>query len=233
VNRITRKELKQDKFAAEVTHTVEYFNEHRRQTIRYGVIAVAAVLAIAGLFTYRSHEHAARQQALTAALDLYQTPVGAPAGDGGRTFQTPQQKTSASVKAFSEVAAKYSGSDEGISAQYYLAAIAADEGNMDGAIRNFKAVADSGDGNYASLAKLPLADLYKAQGKTAEGEALLRSLVDKPTDFVSKDQAAIALARYIAATKPAEARKLLEPLRTSRSVISRTALTELGTLPQQ
>lgn len=233
MDRITRKGLKQDKFAAEVTHTVEYFSEHRKQATRYGVMALAAVLAVAAFVTYRSHERRVRQQALTAALEIYQAPVGVPTGDAGRTFHTPQEKTTAAMKAFSEVAAKYSGSDEGIIAQYYLGAMAADEGDTDGAIRNLKAVVDSGNRNYASLAKLSLADLYKAQGKAAEGETLLRSLVDKPSDFVSREQATIALARYIGTAKPAEARKLLEPLRTARSAISRAALTELSTLPQQ
>jgi hypothetical protein len=62
---------------------------------------------------------------------------------------------------------------------------------------------------------------------------LLRALYDKPTVFVSKEQAAIALARAISTTKPAEARKLLEPLRTGRPAISQTAITLLSQLPPQ
>ena len=34
--RITRKELKTDKFALEVEHTVNFFEEHQKEIIRYG-----------------------------------------------------------------------------------------------------------------------------------------------------------------------------------------------------
>jgi hypothetical protein len=50
---------------------------------------------------------------------------------------------------------------------------------------------------------------------------------------VSKEQAAVALARAIAVSKPAEARKLLEPLRTERPAISQLAITLLSELPPQ
>ena len=42
---------------------------------------------------------------------------------------------------------------------------------------------------------------------------MLRDLIAHPTIFVSKEQATITLARYLAPKKPAEARKLLDPLR--------------------
>ena len=46
--RITRKELKADKFAVEVEHTVDYVAHHRAQVIRYGVVGVVVVaLAVA------------------------------------------------------------------------------------------------------------------------------------------------------------------------------------------
>ncbi len=54
--------------------------------------------------------------------------------------------------------------------------------------------------------------------------------MDHPTIFVSKEQATFTLATGISKTKPAEARKLLEPLRTSRSSISQAAITALAEL---
>jgi len=51
-----------------------------------------------------------------------------------------------------------------------------------------------------------------------------------PTIFVSKEQAAIALARGIAPSKPAEARKLLEPLRTQPGAISQAAISTYAEL---
>ena len=72
----TGKELKQDKFAVEVTQTVGYLAEHRTAATRYGVAGLIVIVLIAGIFTWRSHQRAARSQALTAALEVRQAPVG-------------------------------------------------------------------------------------------------------------------------------------------------------------
>jgi len=57
--------------------------------------------------------------------------------------------------------------------------------------------------------------------------------MDNPTVFVSKDQAAIVLARMLAPTKPAEARKLLDPLRAKPGPVSQTAIQAYAELPPQ
>jgi hypothetical protein len=232
VDRLTRKELKSDKFALEVEHTVEYVSEHRRQVIRYGIAVAVVVVLVLSVLAYRNRQQAARQTVLNAALDIQNAAIGAAPNPEMLAFPSQDARNKAALKAFGDVAAKYQGSDEGWIAQYYQGAIAADEGRLPDAQRLLKDVADSGPGTYASLAKLSLADLYAQGGKTAEAEQLLRSLVDKPTEFVSKDQAAIALARLLARSRPAEARKLLEPLRTERGTISRAAITALSEIPQ-
>ena len=149
------------------------------------------------------------------------------------SFPTQPAKDAAGVKSMTDVATKYDGTRQGGVAHYYLGGLAADKGNLAEAEKQFKAVADTGDKNYASLAKLSLATIYGSEGKRAEGEQLLRSLVSNPTDLVSKEQATIALAKYLAPYNPQEARKLLEPLRADRSAISTVALSTLSTIPQK
>jgi predicted negative regulator of RcsB-dependent stress response len=225
VARITRKALKTDKFALEVGHTVDFFEEHRQDLIRYGVIAAVVLAIAAGIYFYRSHQHAAREQALTQALQVLESPVGAPSPSGGTTYPTEQARDEAAAKSLAGVAAKYSGSSEGSVAEYTLACMAADQGRMAEAEKRFKDVVDSGDKQYASLARLSLAQIYFSTDRVSQGEELLRKLVDSPTIFVSKDEATIALARGLARTKPAEARKLLDPLRASRnSAVSQAAI---------
>ncbi|MFB3828731.1 MAG: tetratricopeptide repeat protein [Bryobacteraceae bacterium] len=234
--RITRKDLKTDKFALEVEHTVDFFEEHRREVLRYGAIALAVVLAILALWSWRRHQQAARGEALAQAIQVQEAPISGaapPPGSGMITFPTQQAKDQAAQKEFGAVASKYSGSGEGLIAEYYLASIAADQGKIQDAEKRFKQVADSGEDRYASLAKLALARIYFATGRAAEGEKLLRGLIEKPTIFVSKEEAAIALARQLALTKPAEARKLLDPLRTSRPAVSQVAIQLYSELAQQ
>ncbi|MGE5567588.1 MAG: tetratricopeptide repeat protein [Rhodospirillales bacterium] len=228
MDRITRKELKQDKFALEVERTVEYVSEHRKSLIRYGVSGAAVLVLVIGFLAYSRHQQGARHEALSAALEIQQAAIGAPPNEFIRSYPTEQARNEAAKKAFGELAADYSGSDEAIISEYYLGTITASEGKTAEAEKWLKSVVNSGNANYASLAKLALAQIYKAEGKLGEGEALLRSLIDKPTDFVSKEQATIELADLIASSKPAEARKLLEPLRTERSAVSRVAIAKLG-----
>ena len=211
MDRITRKELKTDKFAVEVEHSVEYVAAHKKQAVQYGAIALAVVLIAGGIWYYRGHQHEQRQQALAQAVDVMQAMVN-PQGGPALSFPTEAAKNAASEKAFKDVYEKYPGSPEAIVAATYLGAIEVDMNKLPEAEKYFQVVADSSDKNYASLGKLSLAQLYMGGGRQADGEKLLRSLIDNPTVFVSKEQATIALARALSASKPAEARKLLDPL---------------------
>jgi tetratricopeptide (TPR) repeat protein len=233
VDRVTRSKLKTDRFAVEVEHSVEYVSEHRKQVFQYGAGLVALALIVAGIWYYRDRQHTVRQDELAAAMDIMQAPV-APNGPAGQLFYTTDEaKNGAAVKAFKAIYDKYSGSQEGAVAASYLGALYTDQGNIAEAEKYFQRVIDTGDKNLASMGKLSLSQIYLNSGRQADAEKLLRSLYDKPTMFVSKEQAAIALARAISNTKPAEARKLLEPLRTERPAISQAAITLLSQLPQQ
>lgn len=231
--RITRKELKTDKFALEIGHTVDFFEEHRTEIVRYAAAALAVAVIVVLIFVYRGHQHTIRQEALAQAITVQEAPVGQGSPGAPLTFPTQDAKDQAAIKAFSELAAKYSGTDEGYIAEYYLGCIAADEGKVGDADKRFSSVADSAGAKYASLAKLSLGQLYFAEGKPGPGEQMLRSLIDKPTVFVSKDQATIVLARMLAPTKPAEARKMLDPLRAKPGPVSQTAIQAYADLPPQ
>ena len=233
MDRLTRKELKSDKFAQEVGQTVDFLTEHRQQLIRYGSVAVVVALLIVGTYFYRQRQHRIREAALAAAIELQEANIGQPANAFAPAFQTQEEKDKAVLKAFTDLAAKYPGTDEGAIAEYFLGVISADKGKMEDAQKHFQAAIDTASAGYASQAKLALAQIYKDEGKTAEGEKLLKSIIDHPTSLVSKDQATIALALLIAPTRPNDAEKLLEPLRTERSAISRASVNALAQIAQE
>jgi predicted negative regulator of RcsB-dependent stress response len=232
VSRITRKELKSDKFALEVEHTVDFFEKHRAQAGRYAAIALGVVVLVLGYLYYSRSQHGAREQALSRALQVMEAPVGQANPNAPLSFPTEEAKQQESVKRLTDIVSKYSGSDQAHIAMYFLASISADQGKLPEAEKRFKDVADNANANYSSLAKLSLAQIYFADGRTAEGEKLLRSLIDKPTDLVSKEQATVALARGLMASKPADARKLLEPLRAVPGAVGQVALSLYGEIPQ-
>lgn len=233
VARITRKELKTDKFALEVEHTVDFFEEHRTEIVRYGAAALAIAAIVALVLVYRGHQHIVRQEALAKAIAVQEAPVGQAPPGAPISFPTQEAKDKEAIKVFSELATRYSGTDEGYIAEYYLGCIAADQGKFSEAEKRFTSVADSAGQKYASLAKLSLGQIYFGEGKADLGEKTLRSLMANPTVFVSKDQATIALARMLAPSKPAEARKLLDPLRAMPGRVSQTAIQAYGDLPPQ
>ena len=80
---------------------------------------------------------------------------------------------------------------------------------------------------------MSLAQIYFADGRDTQGEKTLRDLMASPSIFVSKEQASIALARSLMLKKPAEARKLLETLRTQPGAASQAALSMIGEMPPQ
>lgn len=234
MDRVTRKELKSDVFAFEVGQGVDYVSDHRREFIRWGAIALAAILLLSAISWYRSYRHNQRAAALAAALDIENASLGPAQNEYMQTFPTQADKDAAATKAFTELSAKYPGSDEGLIGEYYLAVMAADKGDLPQAEKRFKMVVDGAPSAYASLAKLSLAQIYQSQGKLAEGQKLIRSVIDNPTVLVSKEQATIALARLVAQSNSDEARKLLEPLRAStRPAVSRAALTALSEIPKK
>src|SRR5689334_13224470 len=114
-----------------------------------------------------------------------------------RSFPTQDVKDETALRAFTDVQNTYSGSSEAFIATYYIGCIKADEGKLGDAEKLFKDVADKANDRYGSLAKMALAQIYFADGRDSQGEAMLKQLIDNPTPFVSKEQATIMLAKYI------------------------------------
>ena len=234
MDKVHRHNLKHDKFVEQVGHTVEYATDHRSQVIKWGGIGLAAIVIAVGGYVIFGHQATSRAEDLSAALRVQDAQIGpANASEFVQSFPTPAEKTAAVSKALTSVMEKYPSKREGLIARFYLGVLYADQGKLLEAENFWKPITESGDADYASQAKLSLAQLYDTQGRDADAEKLLRSIVDHPTIMVSKEQAIIALAHALARTKPEEARKLLEPLRTERSAVSRMAITALGELSQK
>ena len=231
MDRLTRKELKTDRFALEVGHTVEFLEEHRRQAILIGAVALAVILAVVGGRYYLRYQKAERQQALRQAERVYQAQIGPQSSPYLVFFPTDEAKKKAVQKAFQEIIDKYSGSEEAAIARYYQGAMANEDGDTDEAMKRFREVMESGKQPYASQAAFSLAQLYAGQGNVEEAEKILRGIIAHPTVLVSKEQATIALGQILKESKPEETRKLLEPLRTERSAVSRAAISALANVP--
>ena len=213
---MTRHELKEslqhDQFTDTVSNVVNYALADRQRLIRWAVI-LGAVLVIAGAaIWYSSYRRSVRQQDLEAVFAVLNTPVGT-TETAGKSFPTQEAKTKASIKALADVVAKDGGTREGLIAQYYLGTLKAQNNDPKGAESDLNTVANASS-ECAPLAKIALAQIYTSQNKTAEAQKLLREIINKPTDLVSKTQAQVLLAQLLETSNPQEAKKIVQSLRT-------------------
>jgi hypothetical protein len=213
---LTRHELKEqlqhDHFRDAVSDAVVYAQGHRQLLIRWAIVAIAILVLAGGAFWYSSYRSGLRQQDLQAAFVVLETPVGSD-NPGAKSFPTEQAKREASMKALASVVAKDGGTREGLTAQYYLGTLKAQAGDAKGAEADLKSVANSSD-RCAALAKIALAQLYSGQSRIPEAQSVLRELVNKPTDLVSKAQAQILLAHLDETANPQEAKRIVQSLKT-------------------
>jgi hypothetical protein len=224
---LTRHELKDqlqhDQFTDSVSTALNYASSHKQRLIQWGIVAAAAVIIIVGAAWFNSYRRSVRQKDLQAAFTVLDAQVGPP-NEYMKTFLTAEAKQQASMKALSEVVAKDGGSREGYLAQYYLGTLKAQKGDAKGAESDLRAAATSST-DSAALAKIALAQLYIASKRNSEAQDLLRSLVNKPTDLVSKAQAQLLLAQLEETINPQQAKRILQSLKTPNEspAVSRAA----------
>jgi tetratricopeptide (TPR) repeat protein len=226
----TRQKLKSDRFAQEVEHSFSWLGEHKDDVKRYGPIVLGVIVVALGIYYYVRYQATVRQEAFAHAYLIDTANIGpVPDKPGGLAFPTESAKKEATAKAFSELATKYSGTQEGGIAQMYMASDAADKGDLANAEKLYANAVDSAPKAIASQARLALADVYAAEGKNADAEKALRYAIANPTITVSKDEATIHLAQFMIKDHCDEARKMLMPLRTGASAtISQAAVAALS-----
>jgi hypothetical protein len=229
---LSRKELKQDNVALKVEETTHFLVTHRPLVIRIGVIVLAVLVVGLGSWFFISSRRDAREQALATALAAQAAPVGAPNPNGGVSFPTEAAKADAVRKDFNSIISSDGGTEEAYAAQYYLAGLDIAAGKTEDGLKKYDAVISGAGADYSSLAKLAKAQVLFSVNRAPEAQTLLRDLMANPTAMVSKDQAAIALAKALASTQPEEARKLLLPIASTHSEISQIAVTAMADLPQ-
>ena len=226
MDRLTRKELKTDEFAEKAHEAWDWSTAHKSQVGRYvGIVVGLGVLWLAYHF-YSNYQAGVRQEALAKALHLDEGTVGPNVQSTVAHFDTPEAKTGATTAAFSAVASKFNGTQEGAIAELYLSGAAAEKGDTAEAEKRLRNVVDHAPSNYASMARISLAQVLATEGKMADAEKMLRDAIANPSAMVSKESAQLALAQLLAKSNPTEAKKILEPLRMlpSRTAITRVAI---------
>jgi len=208
---ILRRDLKKDEIRDKIVSGVESVASH--QQALWLVIAAALVVALAvfGWNSYARRQTAKASAGLDDALKIFQARIRAPgeAADPVEvTYLDEKNKFTDAEKKFLPVAAQYGRTKPGQMARYYAALSEVQLKNYSDAEKNLNQVISGGDENLASLAKFQLAEVYQQENKGSQAADLYKQLSDKPSIFVPKPMALLALADYYRKTDPAQATKL-------------------------
>jgi tetratricopeptide (TPR) repeat protein len=123
-------------------------------------------------------------------------------------FTSASERAKAASNLFIEVSQKYTHTDAGTLAKYFLGLASEDMKDNSKAEQYLKDVAGSGNKDTAALAKAALAGLYHGEGRDQDAINLYKELIDKPTNTVSKAAAQMDLAQLYETKDPAQAKKI-------------------------
>src|SRR5262249_53388646 len=141
------------------------------------------------------------------ALTTFHAPVSATDSSPSTLhFKTNQERYQESLKQFNDVAENYSWFSQGKFARYYAALCQRDLGKASEAEKALNDIANSGNSDLSSLAKMALAGIYEQTGRNDQAEKTYKELEQHPTTSVPKATVQLALADLYQRTKPAEAK---------------------------
>jgi predicted negative regulator of RcsB-dependent stress response len=232
VANIKRKDLKHDRFVEEVGRDLQYFNEHRTIILVGAAIAIIAIVGGGWFYTHQKNEKLDSMAALQEAAVMFSRPVSVDPQPGTQAFVTSGERQRVVTEALEKVKTGYPGTKAAAAADYYYALFDVEAEDYAAAKTKLQSAISGADAEYASLARLALADVLTAEGDTAGARAEYEKLVNNPTTVVPASRAKLALARTIAESDPAAARSLLQELVDATGPASTIAAQELRKLPQ-
>ena len=206
-----RHQLKQDQFAVKTQETIDWASAHQNALL-YWTLAVVVIVALGvGGFYYQQRREQAASVLLGEAIEQYSAPIvpaGTPATPGYPSFYSTAERAKAASQKFADVSDKYSHTDAGTLAKYFLGLTYEDLNDNTRAEQQLKEAVSAGNKDTAALAKAALASLYENTGREQDAINEYKELVDKPANTVPKSTAQLKLAELYQAKNPVEAKKI-------------------------
>jgi predicted negative regulator of RcsB-dependent stress response len=234
--RLTRKELKTDEVRDTLVHGADFVFGHQAITFLLVIIGVVVALGIFGWKTYAERQTVKAAAAYDDAMKVFDARVRSPLEPqqpGELTYTDEKNKYTESARKFEDVAKKYPRTRPGQLASYYEAISQERLSNNDAAKKLLQNLADSGDEDFAAMARFELAQLDDRLGQGDEAVNLYKKLIAKPAVLVPKPVVMLALAQHYTASNPAEASKLFAQIKSEYpdTPMAEQADQELSLLP--
>jgi predicted negative regulator of RcsB-dependent stress response len=214
---ISRKELKKDEVRDTLVHGADLIFGHQKFAVYLVLIAIVVALGIFGWKTYAERQTVKAAAAYDDATKVFDARIRAPfepQQPGETTFTDEKNKYSDAAQKFQEVTKKYPRTRPGQLAGYYAAISQEHLGNNDAAKKLLQGLADSGDEDFAAMARFELAQLDDRLGQGDEAVNLYKKLIAKPAVLVPKPVVMLALAQHYSTSNPAEASKLYAQIKS-------------------
>lgn len=194
--RLTRKQIKHDEFITFVDRAVHWLGGNWKQAgIGLGG-ALVVVLLWWGVTTVLSSRSGGAANEVTTAMAEYAAPVGSAApADAKLKFATDTERLDTAEKHFKRIASRYWLTPQARVARLFLARIAADRGDLDGAIRLLSEITSKRkDDPVIRLAMLDLIRVRLAKGGATELTRDLEAMVAGKDPRLPRDVALFELA---------------------------------------
>jgi TolA-binding protein len=182
--RLERKDMKRDDLATAVERGVDFAESHTRQVLITAGVVVGLLLIGFLTYFYANHRSDAANEALSAAVRVYQAPVlpsGAKPDDAKEpSFATEAARQAKAKKMLEDVRDTYHFTDASDVASIYIAELDAAAGKLDLARQLWSDfVKKHGDHVLAAQARIDLMELDRNQGKGQQVATQLREMLDQ------------------------------------------------------
>ena len=242
MDRLTRRQLKQDEFRESFELLEAFLKKHYQDIITVAILVIAVGGAAGGLKYYTDRQEAAADADLGAALKTFHAYVGTPdpstTGPDMQAFPTAEAKYKKALGQFSAIVQKYRmfPRPKAVTiARYHLGVCQALAGDRAAGIKTLEAVGQDRDREMAALARFALASELVKNGNLPEAAKTYQALADHPTLSVPKGTALLALAEAYRDSQPARARQIYLQVQNEFGADSRVAdalKQEMAGLPQ-
>lgn len=211
---ISRKDLKKDEVRDTFAHGAEALLSHQQLTLYLLIAAVVVAGGIFGWRTYTEHQTVKAFADYDGAMQVFQSPVGAPVAPGEVSYTDANKKFTEAEQKFSAVASKYPHTRASEISRYY-AALSYEKLDKNAEARALlQGLTSSSDEEVAAMARFELAGLDDRMGQGDEAAKLYQQLIAKPTVLVPKPVVMLALAQHYGQKNPTEAAKIYGQIKT-------------------
>ncbi len=189
--KMTRHQLKeQDEITTYLQTTTEFIVARKKEVIT-GVIALGVlVIAVFGLYYYRSNRNANAQAALSEVISIYNDTAN---------IKSDKERCEKTLAEAQKAYDQYRSLTVGSIARYYIGLCQETLGDSAKAVQTLQEVSQSGDASVKPVAQFALGALYKKHGDAPKAIQAYKELYDK--GGYSKAAVAYELASLYEANK--------------------------------